>query len=329
MSAIQLSMAINRYDHVTDLVNGRVRAEGINLTAMELPIEEIFFRMFSFAEWDVSEFSTAKYVSMTGAGESPFTAIPVFPSRVFRHSAIYISTASGIREPKDLAGRRIGVPEWVQTAGIYARAILQHQYGVRLADVHWVQAGVNQAGRVEKVIPSLPDGVVIKQVSDKSLDEMLLAGELDGMITAREPAAFKAGDPRIARLWPEYRSLEESYYRETGIFPIMHIIVIKKETATRYPWIAMNLLRAFEEAKANSLARLASIVNSPIPIPWSYESYEHAIALLGKDIWPYGIEANRRTLDAFLQFCAEQGVTKRLLSIEELFSPEVTKVFKV
>jgi 4,5-dihydroxyphthalate decarboxylase len=296
---------------------------------MELPIEEIFFRMFSFAEWDISEFSTAKYVSMTSAGNSPFTAIPVFPSRVFRHSSIYVATASGIREPKDLAGRRIGVPEWVQTAGIYARAILQHQHGVHLADIHWVQAGVNEAGRVEKVIPSLPDGVVIKQVSNKSLDQMLLAGELDGIISAREPASFKAGNPGIARLWPDYRSLEESYYRETGIFPIMHTIVIKKETTDRYPWVAMNLLQAFEEAKSNSLARLSSIVNSPIPVPWSYDSYEQAVEILGKDLWPYGIEANRRTLDAFLQFCAEQGVTTRRLGIEELFPSEVTKIFKV
>ncbi len=327
MPAVPLSMAISRYDHVADLVSGRIRPEGIDLTCMELPIEEIFFRMFSFAEWDISEFSTAKYVSLVGTGQ--FSAIPVFPSRVFRQSAIYLRTGASIHSAEDLGGRRIGVPEWVQTAGIYARAILQHQCGLRLGDIRWVQAGVNQAGRVEKVLPSLPDGIKIEQVPDRSLDEMLLAGELDAIISAREPASFKAGDSRIARLWPDYRPMEETYFRETGIFPIMHVMVVRNETLSRHPWVAMNLLRAFEQAKANSLEHLSSIVHSPLPIPWSQDAYRSAVAVLGEDLWPYGIEANRRTLEAFLQFCAEQGVTQRTLSVEELFPREVSKIYKV
>ena len=329
MSGIRLSMAISNYDHVGDLVNGRVRPEGIDLTAMELPIEEIFFRMLSFTEWDVSEFSMAKYVSLVGKGIAPFQAIPVFPSRVFRQSAFYIATGAGIKLPEDLAGRRIGVPEWAQTAGIYARAFLQHQCCVRLADIHWVQAGVNEAGRKEKVTLDLPDGVKIDQVSDRSLNELLLAGELDGIISAREPAAFLARDPRIARLWPDYRSVEETYYRDTGVFPIMHVIVVKNESLSRNPWIAMNLYRAFDEAKNNSLKRLSSIVNSRIAIPWSHEAYDRAREVLGEDFWPYGIEANLRTLDAFLQFCGEQGVTQRRVQVEELFPREVSKFFKV
>jgi 4,5-dihydroxyphthalate decarboxylase len=329
VSNIQLSMAIGNYDHVGDLVNGRVRPEGIDLTPMDLPIEEIFFRMFSFAEWDISEFSMAKYVSLVGTGTAPFRAIPVFPSRVFRQSAIYIATGASIREPKDLAGRRIGVPEWTQTAGIYARAFLQHQCGLSLADIHWVQAGVNQPGRTEKVELSLPDGVKIERVSDRSLNEMLLAGDLDGIISAREPASFQDGDPRIARLWPDYRPVEESYYRETGVFPIMHVIVIKNETLSRHPWVAMNLLRAFDEAKTNSLRRLSSIVNSPVAIPWSRQAYQRAQEVLGDDFWPYGIAPNRQTLDAFLQYCYEQGATQRRVAVEELFPREVSKVFKV
>lgn len=329
MPGIRLSMAISNYDHVGDLVNGRVRPEGIDLTAMELPIEEIFFRMLSFTEWDVSEFSMAKYVSLVGKGIAPFQAIPVFPSRVFRQSAFYIATGAGIKLPEDLAGRRIGVPEWAQTAGIYARAFLQHQCRVRLADIHWVQAGVNEAGRKEKVTLDLPDGVMIEQVSDRSLNELLLAGELDGIISAREPAAFLARDPRIARLWPDYRSVEETYYRDTGVFPIMHVIVVKNESLSRNPWIAMNLYRAFDEAKNNSLKRLSSIVNSRIAIPWSHEAYDRAREVLGEDFWPYGIEANLRTLDAFLQFCGEQGVTQRRVQVEELFPCEVSKFFKV
>jgi 4,5-dihydroxyphthalate decarboxylase len=329
MAGVQLSMAISNYDHVGDLVNGRVRVEGIELTAMELPIEEIFFRMLSFGEWDVSEFSMAKYVSFVGTGTAPFRAIPVFPSRVFRQSAFYVATDAGIKRPQNLAGRRIGVPEWAQTAGIYARAFLQHQCGVRLADIQWVQAGVNDCGRTEKVSLSLPDGIKIEQVRDRSLNEMLLAGDLDGIISAREPAAFLARSPRIARLWPDYRPVEETYHRETGIFPIMHVVVVKNETLISHPWIAMNLFRAFEEAKNNSLRRLSSIVNSRVAIPWSHEAYDRAREALGDNFWPYGIDANRQTLNAFLRYCNEQGITEREVAVEELFPPEVSKFYKV
>jgi 4,5-dihydroxyphthalate decarboxylase len=329
MPGIKLSLAIGNYDHVGDLVNGRVRAEGIDLVPIELPIEEIFFRMFSFTEWDIAEFSMAKYVSLIGTRTAPFHAIPVFPSRVFRQSAIYVVTDKAIRGPEDLVGRRIGVPEWTQTAGIYARAFLQHQCGISLKDIHWVQAGVNQAGRTEKVSLSLPEGVMIEQVQDRSLNELLLADELDGIISAREPAAFLADDPRIARLWPNYQPVEEKYYQETGVFPIMHVIVVKNETLHRYPWIAMNLYRAFDEAKTNSLKRLSSIVNSSVALPWLRQSYGRAQEVLGDNFWPYGIEANRPTLDAFLRYCSEQGVTQRAVSIEELFPREVTQTFRV
>ena len=329
MSGIQLSIAISDYDHVRDLVSGRVRAEGIHLIPMELPVEEIFFRMFSFTEWDIAEFSMAKYVSLIGTGTAPFRAIPVFPSRVFRQSAFYVATGSSIRSPKDLAGKRVGIPEWAQTAGIYARAFLQHQCGVHLADIHWVQAGVNQAGRSEKVTLSLPSGVKIEQVRDRSLNELLLAGDLDGIISAREPTAFLARDPKIARLWPDYRSIEESYYRDTGVFPIMHVIVIKNEVLSRNPWIAMNLFRAFSDAKTNSLKRLSSIVNSSVAIPWMHQAYDHAKNIVGEDFWPYGIEGNQRTLEAFLQYCKEQGVTQRTVSIEELFPRELSRTFSV
>jgi len=329
MSGIELSIATSDYDHVRDLINSRVRAEGIHLIPTELPVEEIFFRMFSFTEWDIAEFSMAKYVSLIGTGTAPFRAIPVFPSRVFRQSAFYVATDSSVRSPEDLAGKRVGIPEWAQTAGIYARAFLQHQCRVHLADIHWVQAGVNQAGRSEKVTLSLPDGVKIEQVRDRSLNELLLAGDLDGIISAREPTAFLARDPKIARLWPDYRSIEESYYRDTGIFPIMHVIVIKNEVLSRHPWIAMNLFRAFSDAKTNSLKRLSSIVNSSVAIPWMHQAYDHAKNTFGEDFWPYGIEGNQRTLEAFLQYCNEQGVTQRTVSIEELFPRELSRTVSV
>lgn len=326
---IRLSMATSSCDHVRDIVSGRVRPEGIELTTMELPVEEIFFRMFSFIEWDISEFSMAKYVAMIGAGTAPFRAIPVFPSRVFRQSALYVRSDGPVRVAEDLHGRRVGVPEWVQTAGIYVRAFLQHECGIRLRDVKWVQGGVNEAGRSEKVAPSLPEGVQIEQVKERSLNDMLLSGDLDAILSAREPAAMLAGDPRIARLWRDSQGIEERYYKETGIFPIMHVVVIKNEVLERHPWAAMNLLRAFEEAKANSLSRLASIVHSSVPIPWSHRAYDRAEQVLGKDFWPYGIEPNRPTLEPFLEFCHEQGVVSRRVSVEELFPAEVSKAYKV
>ncbi len=328
MPDIELSLAISYYDHVSDLLRGRVRPEGIHLATIELRVEEIFFRMLKFAEWDVSEMSLAKYVSLVGAGAPPFHGIPVFPSRVFRQSAFYVAARAGLRGAQDLAGRRVGIPEWAQTAGVYARAYLEHQCGVRLRDIHWLQAGVDEPGRTEKVSLSLPEGVSIERVPDRSLNDMLLSGELDAAISAREPRAFLARDPRIARLWPDYRTLEETYYRETGIFPIMHVIVIKAETLDRHPWIASSLFKAFEEAKNNSLGHLVSSGTARIPFAWSHHAAAEARRLFGDDFWPYGIEPNRPTIEAFLDYCYEQGVTDRKVEVQELFPGELGAVSK-
>jgi 4,5-dihydroxyphthalate decarboxylase len=329
MGDIRLSLAISYYDHVSDLVRGRVRPEGIQLTPTEFPVEEIFFRMMSFAEWDVAELSMAKYVSLVGAGASPFGAIPVFPSRVFRQSAVYIAARAGITGPRDLGGRRVGIPEWAQTAGIYARAYLQHQCSMRLEDIQWVQSGVNEPGRFEKVNLSLPRGIRVERVEDRSLNQMLLAGDLHAIISAREPRAFVEQDPRIARLWPDCRALEEAYYRSTGIFPIMHVIVINARKLARHPWIARNLFEAFEEAKTNSLRQAVRLTTSRFPFAWSYHAALEATKVFGDDCWPYGIEPNRRTLEAFTRFCWEQGVTDRPVEIEELFPRELGETFKV
>jgi 4,5-dihydroxyphthalate decarboxylase len=329
MPKVSLSMATGAYDHVRDLVTGRVQPEGIDLMAMELPIEDIFFRMHSFLEWDIAEFSLAKYFSLTGSGDAPFRAIPVFPSRMFRHSSFYVSTAAKIDSAADLAGKRVGIPEWSQTAGVYARAMLQHQHGMSLADICWVQGGVNEPGRQEKVSLNLPAGVKVVRVSDRSLSEMLLAGDLDAIISAREPEPFVDGDARLQRLWPEYQTAEEAYFRETGIFPIMHVIVVKNEVLERYPWAATNLLRAFEQAKENSMRRLATVVNSPVPMPWTYAFLNKAKSLLGEDPFAYRVEGNLRTLQAFAAFCCEQGITERPVTVEELFPREVVRVAKV
>jgi 4,5-dihydroxyphthalate decarboxylase len=203
---------------------------------------------------------------------------------------------------------------------------LQHHGGLRLEDVRWVQAGVNEAGRKEKVKLSLPEGIRIEHVAERSLNEMMLTGEIDAMISAREPDAFLAGDSRIARLWPDTRKLEEDYYRETGVFPIMHVIVIQNEVLDRHPWVAGNLYTAFEKSKANTLRHLDSANSSRVPFAWAYHAVCEAKRVFGEDFWPYGMDANRRTLDTFLQYAFEQGVTARRVVVEELF-PKAVQAF--
>jgi len=313
---LPLTLAINPYDHARDL-----RAEGIDLTVLELPIEEIFFRFTKFREWDASEMSFGKTVSLMAQAAPEIMPIPVFPSRVFRHSAIYVGEKSPIRQPQDLEGRKVGIPEWAQTAGIYVRGLLQHEYGVDLASIDWRQAGVREPGRVEKIQLHLPSGVRIQAMPEHTLAGMLAAGELDAAISARDPGG--------KRLFPNPRELEAEYYRKTGIFPIMHVVVLRREAYERDRWIAMNLFKAFEEAKQKSLARVADIGASQVPVAWVADHAQQWRAIAGDDFWPYGLEPNRRTLDAFLQYGYEQGVCKRRLKIEELFAPETLERAKI
>jgi 4,5-dihydroxyphthalate decarboxylase len=302
---LPLSLAISPYEHTRGL-----RPQGIDLALLELPIEEIFYRFTRFREWDASEMSFGKVVSILSRPSPDIIALPVFVSRVFRHSAIY----TRLKQPKDLEGKRVGVPEWAQTAGIYVRGLLQHEYGVDLARIEWVQAGVREPGRVEKVELQLPAGVKIRPAPDKTLAGMLASGEIDAAISARDP-----GGPR---LFQNYRELEEAYFRKTRIFPIMHVVVLRREIYERERWVAMNLFKAFEQAKQASQARIAEIGLSHVPLPWIPEHARHWRELAGEDFWPYGIEANRPTLEAFVQYAHEQGVAVRRVKPEEMFAPE-------
>jgi 4,5-dihydroxyphthalate decarboxylase len=329
MTRVALTIAISDYDHVRDFASGLVRAEGIDANFLTLPIEEIFFRFAKFREWDVSELSMGKYVSLLSQNDTSLIALPVFPSRIFRQSSIYVRRDGPVKAPADLKGRRVGIPEWAQTAAIYTRGVLMHEYGLRLQDIEWHQAGVNQPGRVEKVDLKLPEGVRYVTRPDQSLDAMLLAGEIDAAMTARPPDAFERGDPRLARLFPDYRETETAYWRKTGVFPIMHTVAIRREVFDRHPWVARNLLTAFEEAKRRSVARVFDIAAPRVPIPWCFAYAADARALFGEDFWPYGIEPNRPTLEAFLRFAHEQGVCHRPLRVEELFPPPLQATFKV
>jgi 4,5-dihydroxyphthalate decarboxylase len=329
MSSVELSFAIGEYDHVRDLFDGTVAVAGADLTVLRLPIEEIFYRSTFNREFDVSEMSFAKIVSLASQDDHGFVPLPVFPSRAFRHSSIYVRSDAAIRAPEDLAGKRIGVPEWAQTAAVYSRGMLAHEYGVDLASIHWHQAGVNEAGRREKVKLALPTGLELTVVTDRSLSQMLLAGELDAVLSARPPAPVLAGDARVRRLFPDARSVEEAYFRRTGIFPIMHVVALRRSLHEAHPWLAMNLYKAFEEAKARSVARASDITASFYPLPWTAQIAQSSRALFGDDIWPYGVEPNRATLDAFLQYAFEQGVCHRRLAPEDLFPKEVTERYRV
>jgi len=326
---LHLTLAATDYDHVRDLVNGVVRPEGIVLTAFVLPVEEIFYRFIKNREWDVSEMSFGKFIGFASQGNSPFVGIPVFPSRVFRHSAFYVLRDRGISTPKDLEGKRVGIPEWAQTAGIYARGFLSETAGVDLRKIHWIQAGMNEAGREEKVEFKLPAGIQYEQRRDTSVSGMLLSGEIDAAISARVPEAFSKGNGKITRLYPDYRAEEERYHAATGIFPIMHVIALRRKVFERYPWVAMNLFKAFDEAKHRSLDRIQDLTASRIPVPWAAAIAGEWSASFGADPFPYGLEDNRRTLDAFCRFAHVQGITATRLSPDDLFPKEVRSSVRV
>jgi 4,5-dihydroxyphthalate decarboxylase len=329
VSRLHLTLAISEYDHTRDVCSGVVAVDGVDLTHLSLPIEEMHFRFTKFREWDVSEMSLGKYVSLLSQDDRSMVAIPVFPNRAFRHSAFYVRRDSELTDPRQLAGKRVGVPEWAQTAGIFARGILTDQYGVRLPAIEWWQAGVNEPGRIEKVELRLPDGVRIRPAPNTTLSAMLTAGELDAVISAHPPEPFKQGDPTIVQLFHDVRAVEEAYWRTTGIFPIMHIIAIRREIFDRHRWVAMNLYKAFDAARRRSLHRISELTASRVPVPWLADYVERWRPLFGPDYWPYGLDANRTTLEAFCRYAFEQGVCHRRVAADELFPPEVLNTFRI
>lgn len=329
MNRVSLTFATSEYDHMSDLLSGRVPIEGVELNPLILQVEEIFFRMFLFRDFDMSEVSMGKYVSMISQGDTSLVAIPVFPSRVPRHSSIYVRRDGPVKAPADLMGRKVGIPEWAQTAAIYSRGMLAHQYGVDLRAIQWVQAGVDEPGRTEKVKLVLPEGITVTPRADSSLNEMLQNGEIDAALSAHAPPCYVAGHPNIMRMFENYVDVEMDYVKETGILPIMHTVALRRDIVDTYPWITANLFRAFEEAKRRSMQRALQITTTAFPIPWIYDTARRAREMFGDDFFPYGVEPNRKTLDAFLQYAFEQGVCHRRLQPEELFPDQVQKTFRV
>jgi 4,5-dihydroxyphthalate decarboxylase len=326
MQRLRLSLALGSYDHTRDLSTGRAVVDGAELIPLTLPIEEIFYRFVKFREFDIAELSFGKYVALRSQGDESFIALPVFISRAFRHSSIYVRDGSGLTDMAQLRGKRIGVPEWAQTASVYTRGILAEHAGVPLTEVEWVQAGVNTPGRAEKVALKLPAGIRYRAAPDKSLNQMLQGGEIDCAFSARPPQALGKG---ITRMYPDYAAREEAYFRQTGVFPIMHVLALRGELFREYPWLAMNLYKACIAAKDASLERLSDITAAHAPMAWLPDYAARMRELFGEDFWPYGIEANRATLDAFLRYAHEQGVCHKLLTPEDIFPREVQSSFKV
>ncbi len=320
MNAVPLTLAVSEYDHARDLV-----VEGVELRRLTLPVEEIFFRFTQFREWDASELSMGKYCALRSRGDDSLRAIPVFPSRMFRHSALFVRPDGPVDDPAALKGGRIGIPEWTVTATIYGRAILEHEHGVGIRDVTWVQGGVSEPGRIETLRTELPDGVRMERVADRSLTELLIGGEIDALLAPHPPRELAEG--AITRLFSDPEAAERAAFAATGVFPIMHVIVLKAELDDAHPWIAANLVKAFSEARDRSLERLTDVNASRLPLPWGPARAAAALHEVGG--WPYGLEPNRTTLEAFLGYAHEQGVTERRLAPEELFEERVHAGFRI
>jgi 4,5-dihydroxyphthalate decarboxylase len=330
MPALRLSLACWDYDRTRALIDGRVRVDGVDLTYLAQPVEETFFRMMRFREFDCSEMSLSSYAASLHLAEPPFIAIPVFPSRFFRHSCIFVSAKSGVRRPEDLKGKRIGVPEYQMTAPVWIRGILSDDYGVKVTDVEHLSGGEEEPGRIEKLKLDLPKTIKLKPIGEsQTLSRMIADGEIDALVTARTPSTFASQPENVKRLFPDFVEIEKQYYRRTKIFPIMHTLVIRRDVYAKHPWVAQSLYKAFEAAKAEAYAAYNQTAAMPAMLPWLVSHVEEAKREMGEDWWPYGLAANRHVLDTFLRYHHEQGLSKRRLAPEDLFARETLESFKV
>src|ERR1051325_5956060 len=320
MGKLRLSFACGPYDRTQSLRDGSIQVEGVDLNYVNMQPAEIFWRQLQYQEFDASEMSLSNYMTLVSTGKSPFIAIPVYPSRVFRHGYFFVNTGKGIKSGADLKGKRGGVPEYSMTAAVYMRGLMQHEFGVKPSDVEWVQGRHDRLGR------KLPPDIKLTQApAGTAPGDMLERGEIDFMMTANNPLSFRRGSKKVARLFPNYAELEKDYYRRTKIYPIMHTIVIRREIYERDPWVALSLYKAFLAAKDRSQRLLMETGSPKASLAWLQPLLEEERPLIGEDWFPYGIEANRASLGALLQYNHEQGLSDRLLKIEELFAPSTLR----
>jgi len=330
MTEVPITIACGNYDRTRAILDGRVRVEGCAVTYLPLYPEEIFHRAFKFQEFDVSELSFSSHIRTVSAGISAYVGIPAFVSRTFRHSGIYVRADAGIRTPADLKGKRVGVPEYQITAVVWMRGLMQHEYGVFPADIHWHSGGQEQPGRQERTpLKPIPDLDLKALDGDQTLVGMLKAGELDALFTARAPSSYLAGEPHIARLFADTRQAEQAYFRKTGLFPIMHLIGIRKSLAEQYPWLPVSVYKAFCEAKALAMTDLTDVNALMVSLPWLEAETKDTMAVMGKDFWSYGVHENRREIEALTQYAHEQGLTDRKVAVEELFAPSTFEISRI
>ena len=319
MSLLPLSIATTDYDHFRDLRFGLVQPEGIDLNWMTLGHHECFARFTANREFDLAELSFAKFATQVTRPDSDIIGLPVICSRLFRFGSFYVNRRSGIRSVQDLAGRKVGSPEWAHSAAVYMRGWMHNEMGVKLTDVHWVQAGANAPGRAEKVEIHLPEGVQLTRVADKSLSQMLASGEIDCAIIARPPTCFLEGHPDVERLFPDFVDMEQDYYDRTRVWPIMHIVAMRRAIIEAHPWVGRNLLNAFEASKQRSVERLLDPAVSRYQVPWLSSYARRQRDRFGADLFPYGIEPNRPTWEQMALYTWQQGIAHRQFTPEEIF----------
>ncbi|MDE2448876.1 MAG: ABC transporter substrate-binding protein [Gammaproteobacteria bacterium] len=330
MSPLRLSIAMGNYDRTRALVDGEVRVDGADPIYLMLSPEEMFFRSFRDVAFDVSELSLSTFALKTADGSNPYVGIPVFPSRAFRHTSIHVRSDRGIESPADLEGRRLGTPEYQLTACVWARALLQDEYGVAPSDVIWVRGGMEQGGRREKIPLRLPSGIRIEEApDDRTLSQMLERGDIDGIVGPRAPSCFERGHPHVRRLFADPSRAAAEYFQRTRIFPIMHVLGVRRDLAERHPWVPMALYKAFSAAKDIALERLTDTSATKVTLPFVEEQLRAARALMGQDFWSYGAGPNHHVLDKFLHHHHAQGLSQRRLQVGELFHPSTLESFKI
>ena len=330
MVDVPITIACGDYDRTRAIRDGTVKVEGCAVTYLPLYPEEIFHRVFKFQEFDVAEISFSSYIRTVATGASAYIGIPAFVSRIFRHSGIYIRNGAGIGRPQDLRGKRIGLPEYQITAVVWMRAMMQHEYGVAPSEIHWRSGGQEQPGRHERTPLKPIDGVDLQPISgNKTLVGMLRDGELDALFAARAPSSFVNGEPHIARMFPNTRQAEQAYYKKTKLFPIMHLVGIRKTLAESYPWLATSVYKAFCEAKARAMIALRDVNALMVTLPWLEAETNETMAIMGEDFWKYGVAENMREIEALTQYVYEQGLTDRKVEIKELFHPSTFEISKV
>jgi 4,5-dihydroxyphthalate decarboxylase len=328
MAKLKLSVAIGPYDRTRALIDGTVQIDGVNSTCMTLSPEEIFFRAFRHAEFDICELSLSSFTVKTAQGNASYVGVPAFVSRAFRHTSIYVRT-DRIKRPEDLKGKKVGLPEYQLTANVWARAILEDDYGIKPSDIYWVRGGIEDSVRPEKISIKLPADVKLEDApKGKSISALLAEGVIDGFMAPRPPSLAK-NTPNVGWLFPDPVAAAKHYFKRTGIFPIMHIVGVRRELADKHPWLPGAVFKAFEHAKSMALVQLSDTSATKVTLPFVEERLAEARALMGEDFWSYGVPANRKTLETFLRHHHSQGLSPRLVTPEELFHSGTLESFAV